>query len=289
MTADRACRDSLHHVAGILDAAVSDDAFAHLLGFLGAIADRRHLWHADTGNHAGGANGAGADTDLYAVRTRLKQRARRGGRRHVARDQLNIRERRTNFLNLAEHADAVAMRSVDADDIHARGNQRRNAVKHVVAHADSRAAEQTAGRVLCRIGILLRLLNILDGNQAAQMTFLIHQRELFNAVLGQNLTRLFMGRADRRGNQILGGHHLVNRAGVIGFKTEVAVGQNANQLARFVGDRHAGNAIARHQLFRVGNEIIRAEVERVGNDAVLASASRGQPPAPAARWTCSYG
>ena len=97
MTADAACRDSLHNVAGILDAAVSDDAFAHLLGFLGAIADRRHLRHADTGNHAGGANGAGADTDLYAVRARLKQRARRSGRRHVARDELNIREASHEF------------------------------------------------------------------------------------------------------------------------------------------------------------------------------------------------
>ncbi len=163
----------------------------------------------------------------------------------------------------------MAVRRINADDIHARCNQRRDALEHIMAHTNRRAAEQAAGGVLRGIRILLRLLNILDGNQATQMTLFIHQRELLDAMLGQNLARLLVGRAHRRGDQILARHDLVDRAGIVGFKAEIAVGQNADQLARLIGNRHAGNAVARHQLFRVGNKVVRAEVERIGNNAVL--------------------
>ena len=163
----------------------------------------------------------------------------------------------------------MAVRRINADDIHARRDQRRDALEDIVAHADRRATEQTAGSVLRGIRILLRLLNILDGDQATQMTLFIHQRELLDAMLGQNLARLLVGRAHRRGDQILARHNLVDRAGIVGFKTEIAVGQNTDQLARLIGNRHAGDAVARHQLFRVGNKVVRAEVERIGNNAVL--------------------
>ena len=90
MTADRACRDSLGDVAGVLDAAVRDDARAHAARLPRAqSADRRHLRHAHARiPRASCEMEPGPMPTLIAVRARLEQIARvAAGRRHVARDQ----------------------------------------------------------------------------------------------------------------------------------------------------------------------------------------------------------
>lgn len=65
-----------------------------------------------------------------------------------------------------------------------------------VRHADRRAAEQTPLGILGGIRVLRGLLNVLDGNQPAQHTVFIHNRQLLDAVLRQNLLCLLKRRAD---------------------------------------------------------------------------------------------
>ena len=59
--------DGLSDVARVLDAAVSDDGDAVLGSHAGGVIYSGDLGHADTGDHTGGADGAGADADLHAV------------------------------------------------------------------------------------------------------------------------------------------------------------------------------------------------------------------------------
>src|SRR5690606_6646451 len=63
--------ESFHHVAGVADATVGDDLHAALAAVAGDILDRGELRHADAGDDAGGADGAGSDADF--------QRAGAGG------------------------------------------------------------------------------------------------------------------------------------------------------------------------------------------------------------------
>ena len=94
--------------------------------------------------------------------------------------------------------------------------------------------------------------------------------------------RLFKGGAHRRGNQVLGGHHLVDRAGRNRFQNAGRGWSGCQPACRFVGDRHAGDAIARHQLFRV---LKRDYPEPRWNGSEMTPCLRAlhacQPPAPA--------
>ena len=84
----------------------------------------------------------------------------------------------------------------------------------------------------------------------------------------ENLLRLLKRRADGRGDEVFAGHDFADFAAVIRFKAKVAVGQDADKFA-VAGNRHAADAIARHQVFRVLNQVIGREEEGVGDNAVL--------------------
>src|SRR5262249_53400350 len=55
-----------------------------------------------------------------------------------------------------------------------------------------------------------------------------------------------------------------------GFETEVAIGENADELA-FLGDRHAGDAVALHQRLRRGNRRVGFDGNGVDDHAALAA------------------
>ena len=161
-------------------------------------------------------------------------------RRHVAGKQRDIRILAADLLHLPEHAQAVAVGRVNIDYVNLGGQQRVNPLKHVVRDAHRGAAQQPAVRVLGAVGILARLFNILDRDQAAEVSVLIHDREFLNPVAGQDLLGLLQGGAFRRGDQVFTGHDLADGAAVICFKPEIPVGQDADQFP-FPGDWHAAD------------------------------------------------
>ena len=71
--------------------------------------------------------------------------------------------------------------------VHLGVHQRGHALHHIAGDAHGGGAEQAALASLAELGYLLGLLNVLDGDQAAQHVVFVHQRQLFDAVLGQNL------------------------------------------------------------------------------------------------------
>ena len=90
------------HVSGFGDAAVGEDGDALGFGGDGGHVQGRHLWDADTGHDAGGADRAGALTDLDDVRAGIGEEFNTFGAGDVAGDECEGGE----FC--AKHADGVA-------------------------------------------------------------------------------------------------------------------------------------------------------------------------------------
>ena len=164
----------------------------------------------------------------------------------------------------------MAVRRVERHHVHLRLDQLRHALQHVCGCADGRAAQQAARRIPCGIRVLHGFLNVLDRDEALQVAVLVHNRELLNAVLAEDLLRLLERRPHRRGHQVLLGHHggdlLVEVR--LGHEPQVAVGDDADQFA-VLADRHTGNFVARHDVVRIMDKVVRREEKRVDDDAVF--------------------
>jgi hypothetical protein len=86
------CGQGLGKVAAVLDATIGDQADAGLLGGRSASQDGRKLGVTHARNHACGADGAGADTDLHNVGACFGEGGDRLGSDHVACHDGNRRE-----------------------------------------------------------------------------------------------------------------------------------------------------------------------------------------------------
>src|SRR5699024_493982 len=105
--------ECLGDVTGELHATVGDDGDTGLAGRHGGFHDGGDLRCTDTGDHAGGADGARADTDLDGVRTGLDHGlgSLTGGQ--VATDDLHAGEVLLHAGNHLQHATGVGVGGVD--------------------------------------------------------------------------------------------------------------------------------------------------------------------------------
>src|SRR6266850_4284066 len=163
----------------------------------------------------------------------------------------------------------MTMRSVDHQTIHARTYQFVRALAEISGGADRCCYSQTAEIVLCCGGILNRLLNVFDGNQTLQTLVDINDQKLFDAMLLQDCLRLIQGRADRNGHQWLFGHHF--RYGQVEtlFKSQVAVGDDADQMAVFIHHGNAADVITLHDIERIAHGTVLRNGHRIDNHAGL--------------------
>ena len=76
-------------------------------------------------------------------------------------------------------------------------------------------------------------------------------------------------RADRDGGEIVPGHQLADRlTGLLG-EADVAVGEDSAELAGFLDDRDAADAVAPHQLQRLGECLVGRHGDRVDDHAAF--------------------
>ena len=87
-------------------------------------------------------------------------------------------------------------------------------------------------------------------------------------MLVQNLLRLFQRGAHCDGDQIVLGHYLADGNIETGFKTEVAIGQDTDELFVF-RDGHAGNFIFPHYFQRIINFVVRRHGDGIYNHPAL--------------------
>ena len=168
-----------------------------------ALHDRGDHRHADAGDDARRADRAGADADLHRVDAGVDQRLRALGGRDVAGDQVDVGETAGGSrADHVEHALRVAVGGVDDQHVDVGGDQRLGPLHRVLRDADGRAAAQPAERVLRRVRVLDRLLDVLDGDQALQPEVAVDDEQLLDLVLVEDLARRVERRADRDGDQV---------------------------------------------------------------------------------------
>ena len=167
-----------------------------------------------------------------------------------------------------QHAAAVAVRGIDGDTSTLRATSSCGALQEIAGSADGRAHAQPPLAVLGRIGILQLLLDVLYGDQSLEDELVVHHQQFFHAVFVQDGFRLLERGAHRHGDQVLLGHHFGNGRVEAVLEAQIAIGENADQLA-VLGYRHAGDPVAGHQLLRGGDGQVRADGDGVHDHAAL--------------------
>jgi hypothetical protein len=157
----------------------------------------------------------------------------------------------------------VAVRRVDGDDVRAGLEERLDARLAIGAHAHGRAAEEAPERVLRGVGVLLDLLDVLDGDEALQLEGVVHDEELLDAVPVEQHLRLVEGDADLGGDEILR-HHLLDALLEVPLEAQVAVRDDADELAPLHhGD--AADAVLAHEPERPVDGRVRLDGDGVGH------------------------
>ena len=196
-----------------------------------SLSDGGDLRHACAGDHARGADGARADADFDGVCASIDEgnRAFVGG--HVAGQQVDFGKALLDFAYRFEHARGVAVCGVDGEGIDAGVDQFGGALQKVAGGADGRADAQTALFVLAGVGIFQLLLDVFDGDQALELVLVVDHEQLLDAVLVEDVFGLFERGADRNRDEVFLGHHIADGDVGAGFEAQVAVGEDADQLA----------------------------------------------------------
>ena len=141
--------------------------------------------HADTGDDAGGADGAGADADFDHVCTRISQSNGGVGGGDIAADDDEVGMLAAQLAHAVKHAFGVAMRGIDDDDVHPGGGQEFDAPFAVATGADGGADAQAFVLVFAGERIVARAAQVFDGNESFQGEAIINQQHFFDAVFVQ--------------------------------------------------------------------------------------------------------
>ncbi len=243
----RACRQCFRDVAREADAAVGDARHARAFECFGDIGDRGDLRHAHAGDDAGGADRARADADLDRIRARFdqRQRGRCGG--DIAADDVHVRVTVLDPAHAVEDALRVTVGGVDHQHVHAGRDQQFDALFVALADADSGAHEQLALRIFRGQRVFVRLLDILDGDQAAQLEVIVDDDHALEAVLVHQALGFGRVRVFLDGDELVARRHLGARFGFQVFlETQVAVGDDADHLVA-LDHREAADAVLLRQ------------------------------------------
>ena len=117
-----------------------------------------------------------------------------------------------------------------------------------------------------------RLFHVLHGDQSDAAILIVDHQQFLDAVLVQHPLRLVLADAFAHRHQIFVRHQFGDFLARIGRKAHVAVGENADQLARHAlggaGDhRNAGKAVILHQRQRVRQHRVGTDGQRIDHHA----------------------
>ena len=174
----------------------------------------------------------GTDADLDRVGAGIDQRLRAFGGGDIAGDDLHGVGQPLDAVDRVQHARGMAMRGVDHDQVDAGIDQPLGALETVLADGGRGGDAQPALRVLAGERMRDRLLHVLDGDQTDAAILVVDDQQLLDAMLVQHPLGLVLADALAHRDEILVRHQFGNLLPRIGGKAHVAVGENADQLAR---------------------------------------------------------
>ena len=161
------------------------------------------------------------------------------------------------------------MRGVDDDDVDSCADERVDPLIGPLPGTDRGPDPKLLVFVLARIGVLVRLLNVLDGHQPAQLEALVHHQHLLDAVGVQEPADLAPGSAlAHRDESVLRCHHVRDRVVVVGLETQVAVGHDADEL-RAIHHRYSRNVVLARERDDLADARSRRHRNGIGDDPAL--------------------
>ena len=219
MQADAPAAMGLGEIARELDAAIGDHRNIGRLGGLDGCHDGCQLRHAYTGHDAGGADRAWTDTDLDGIRTGINQCLGAAGGGDIAGHDTNGVRHGLDLGHRIENALRMAMCGIDDDQIDAGIDQPLGPLDTVITNADGGGSTQTALRILRRIGVELRLFDILDGDETNATAIAIDHQQLLDAMRMQEALGFLLIDILRDRDQVFAGHQFVDLLAGIGGRS----------------------------------------------------------------------
>ena len=167
----------------------------------------------------------------------------------------------------------MAVRGVDDEAVDAGRHQKLGASETLVADRGRGGDPQAPVGVLGGVRMRGRLLDILDGDEADAAAGLVDDDELLDPVLVQEPARL-VAPDPLPDRDHLAGHELVDRLARIVGETDVAVGEDADELAGLavrarLDHRNAGDRGALHHRQRVGERRVGEDGDRIDDHAAF--------------------
>ena len=141
----------------------------------------------------------------------------------------------------------MAVRRVDDQHVDTGLHERAGAIEVIAAGPESGCHPQATVNVLVGVGILATLVDVLHGDEPLEHAVLIDHRQLLDAMLPENALRFVERGADGGDHQILGRHHVTQRAVEIALELQVAVGEDTHQESGGIDDRHTRDLEAHHE------------------------------------------
>ena len=161
------------------------------------------------------------------------------------------------------------MGRIHHDHVNSGLNQRGYPCIGISTCADSCASPKTTLFVLAGQRIILRLLDILDGDQPAQFEVVIHDQDFFNAVAMQQLFHVVqIGALFHRHQLVLGGHDFRDRRVQAAFKANITTGDDTNEIDT-VHHRQPRNVVGHGDVHEFANRSVRRHRDRILNDATF--------------------
>jgi hypothetical protein len=215
------------------------------------------------------ADGSGTDADLDPVDATLGERLCRFARGNVAGDELGFRKRFADLGRRLQHPFTVAVRGIHHERIDASVDQGLGAHHVIPRRANRRGDAQAAMLILVRVRVLASLVDVLDGDESLQPPVLVDDRQLLDAMVGEDPLGLIEGRAFRCGDETFLGHRFLERTVQLSLELQVAIGDDADEAVVAVDDRNAGDPEALHEDRRLADRVFGTESDRLADHAAL--------------------
>lgn len=161
------------------------------------------------------------------------------------------------------------MGAVDDENVGSGVDQGHGAGPGIVADTHGGADEQTAVAVLRGVGVLLGLDEVLDCDQAGELSLTVDDRQLLDLVATQETERGLSGDAFAGRDQRSLRHDLGDRTVLVDLEPHVAVGDDADELTLVVGDRQTRDAESRTHRVDLGQRVGRLAGDGIGDHAGL--------------------
>ena len=160
--------ERLADVAAESDSAVGDHRDPVLVGLAGALLDGGDLGHPRAGHDPGGADRSRTDPDLDGIDTERDEIPDTGRGGDVADDERRVGKVPLDPLDGVEHTARVGVRAVETEHIDLAFDERGAAIVEIAGDADGGRHPQATEVVLAGVGIVVRLLDVLDGDETLE-------------------------------------------------------------------------------------------------------------------------